>query len=29
MPGLPEDYSGSMILSVLKSVQFAVRETSQ
>ena len=29
MPGLTEDYSGSMIFYALKFVQFIVRETSK
>ena len=29
MPGLTEDYSGSMILYALKLIQFIVRETSK
>ena len=29
MPGLTEDYSGSMILYALKFIQFIVRETSK
>ena len=29
MPGLTEDYSGSMLLYALKFIQFVVRETSK
>ena len=29
MPGLTEDYSGSMILCAVKFIQFIVRETSK